>query len=605
MMNFPRKKRHTPLQWKIILIYILLTVIPFSASYVYINLYWWNSTKGEIIAHSEDVLNYSKKIINAHLFQIEKLTGLIYSDHELLHLLENEDSDHSEVERIQIDQHFSKMFQDISFARPDLYNFYFFDMSGNLVYRNGDWIDFTARVNYNPLYDEWYERTSLLNGKPYFFNTSLPYNQGQESSFSISRLIKLPQKTIGVVLVNFNFNVIKDLIGAPADHESSFFWTDFDGNIIYSTGNLPMGPSLQPEFKYRIASSLNGSYEVKIENKTYLLIHDSIERYSLKLLRIFPTSQLISEHMKYVLTVSALFISLMLVLIGLSLIYFRKKIEPLRILSNSMARKVKEPFNQRFHDLNRASNDEIGMLITSFNRMMDQLEDLFQREFKQKLKLMETEKALLESQINPHFLYNTLDTIRFHAMEHRDHRVADMLYALSVNLRYTISNTDKKVTIREEVEWLERYIYLQKLRFQNRFDVYFEIDVASYPLHIYRLILQPFIENAIIHGFKNTKRGGILHINGYLDQKSHLIFEIVDNGCGFPYRISQSVDHHSIEELSRNQIGMYNALQRLFLYYKNHCEVFIHSIPGRQTAVRITINLEMEGDASDEGLIGG
>src|SRR5690606_40191825 len=114
--------------------------------------------------------------------------------------------------------------------------------------------------------------------------------------------------------------------------------------------------------------------------------------------------------------------------------------------------------------------------------------------------------------------------------------IARMLFVLSTNLRYTISNISNEVTIKDEVNWLENYIYLQKIRFQDRFDVFFQIDVNIYDKKIHRLILQPFVENAILHGFKNMESGGILNINGYLENNK-LCFEIVDNGCGFQTEI--------------------------------------------------------------------
>ncbi|TBL76266.1 cache domain-containing sensor histidine kinase [Paenibacillus thalictri] len=581
----------TSLVWSVTMGYLLMTALPFAASYFITATYWWSTSKEASIRHSEQILRFTKDMFDAQLQQMEKLSGLLYSNNSLLSALELNPQLLMEQQTIEINQAFDKLFYDMSYSRSDVLNFYYFNLDGSLRYRNGDPINYFKYQVPNSQFDEWFEHTRAADGKTVLISKPLPFHDESKPVFSIARLIKLAPSPIGIVLIDFNFQVLQSIIGKSAVEKSRFIVSDFDGHIItQNTDKTAVSDMLEPEVQYYVAGNLAGSRTMDINGRSYLVIYDTFERYSIKLIHLIPTDSLISQNMAYMLRMNSIIAAAMCVFIGLSIYYFRRRVQPLRELARVMPGSIREPFDERVQVLRQ---DEIGQLGRSFNRMMERLQELFQLDFKHKLDKAKAEKALLEAQINPHFLYNTLDTIRFKALEQGNGEVADMLYALSINLRYTIANTNTKVTVREEVEWLERYLYLQKLRFGSRFEVFFQIDVSVYEMKIYRLILQPFIENAILHGFQKTRRGGLLHINGYWDKSAQrLTFEIVDNGCGFDYLIDEYVDDESVKRLSRDRIGMHNALRRLFLYYGSQCQAYIHSVPGKRTAIKMMIDID-------------
>jgi two-component system sensor histidine kinase YesM len=589
--------QRSSLLWKIIIIYIILTGIPVIVIFSIASSYWWESSEETSIQHSEKMLQYSRELISNQLDQMENLSTWIYFDPELVAKI-NENTKLSNENKIpEIRSSFERLFNIMALLRPDVYNYYYFNLEGKLiyVYNNGLWIDYSPRIDYNPVAEPWFTSTKDAEGKTVLISQSLPLHKKDQPIFSMARLIKLSTEPIGVVLIDFNFNVLKDILGKSSEDEnSSLLVSDLQGNLVYSTGLLDRETDkvLPSQIWKPAESGFNGSHKIRWKDKEYLLVYETLNKYDLKLIHLLPVANLISEKMAFMLKLSLILLVSMLSMMLVSMYFLYNRIKPLKLLARMMKMTDEDRFLMRFPVTSR---DEIGVLGDSFNSMMARIHELIQKDFINKIHLVETEKALLEAQINPHFLYNTLDTIRFKAIERGDIDVSEMLLALSTNLRYTLSSTSQMVHIHDEVEWLERYIYLQKLRFQERFEVFFEIDITIYDIYIYRLILQPFVENAIIHGFKHTEADGILHINGYLQDNRFLIFEIVDNGCGFPVETDTTIRYDSFRSLNRGRIGIYNAVSRLFLYYEERCEIEITSIPDKRTAIRIKIDLGGHG----------
>ena len=579
--------------WKITLSYLLLTVLPFILYFVLTFGYWWNNSFERTVAQAENLLHYEKNLIQTHLNQMRKLSVSIYYDQDLFELLQASDLSTNEYKQIQMRTQFGRLFQTMSETRSDIYNYYYFDLKGNLMYMydNGFWIGFTPQTKYNPHEEAWFRDAVALNGSDLLVTAELPLHPPSNSYLSMARLIKHFTDPLGVILLDFNFDILDSTIGqSNPDIASDLMISDRNGHILYARQHLSAFANsdgdIPDDIRSAVISDSSGSFRTKIDDKRYLVVYDTLEPFSLKLVHLLPMSQLIYQPLVPAAVINLLIFLSIFLFITLSIYDFRRRLHPLRQLSGIMDGIVTEPFKQ---PLPYTATDEIGKLNLSFSRMMSRIDDLIETDYKNRVKILEAEKKRLEAQINPHFLYNTLDTIRFKSIEQGNADVADMLFALSKNLQYTITKLSKKVKVYEEIDWLERYIYLHKLRFRERFECFFAIDVAILDKEIYPLIIQPFVENAIVHGFKDTETGGILHINGYLDQRELICFEIVDNGCGFEDTIDRTYTYRDQERFNYEGIGIANVLNRLFLYYGNLSEVRLTSQPGKYTAVHIKL----------------
>lgn len=158
--------------------------------------------------------------------------------------------------------------------------------------------------------------------------------------------------------------------------------------------------------------------------------------------------------------------------------------------------------------INEMKKDEISIIMESFNSLMNKLNNLMTETKEATFKQKEAEIRALEAQINPHFLYNTLDSINWMAIEKEEHDISRMLKSLAEILRYSIQNSNELVTISEEINWLKKYMILQLNRYDYSFDYTIEVEKSLYNHPIHKLLLQPFIENAIAHGISSYQSEG-------------------------------------------------------------------------------------------------
>ncbi|MBQ3268677.1 MAG: sensor histidine kinase [Clostridia bacterium] len=235
---------------------------------------------------------------------------------------------------------------------------------------------------------------------------------------------------------------------------------------------------------------------------------------------------------------------------------------------------------------------EIGQIAEAFNHMAEQLDQSGRREAEHARRALEAlnrqriaEIRMLENQINSHFLYNTLNTINYTAMQSGSINTSRQIKHLANMLRYTFQDSDAVVTAAQEAEWLEEYLSLQRLRFGESFDCAVRVDpgVADWPMR--KLLAQPFVENSVIHGFAGRDGGGWLSVDflPYRDGRMRIV--VRDNGRGMtPERLAEiRARFAGTGRAGDGGIGLANARQRLLSYYGGRAGVSIRSWPGQGT----------------------
>ena len=225
---------------------------------------------------------------------------------------------------------------------------------------------------------------------------------------------------------------------------------------------------------------------------------------------------------------------------------------------------------------------EIEVIAEECNAMMDKLGESMQRQ-------KDAEIAALEAQINPHFLYNTLDTINWMAIDRDEYEISNMIATLAGILRYGISDSNGVVRIRDEVDWLKQYIFLQQTKLKKSFDCHINVAREIMGLPIHKLLLQPFIENAILHGFEGIDRTHKLQMD-MGQEGDQIVIRIQDNGCGIPAEMVREMNAGIFQKTdNKNHIGMENAITRIHMYYGENARVRIESLEGHGTTVCIWI----------------
>lgn len=291
-------------------------------------------------------------------------------------------------------------------------------------------------------------------------------------------------------------------------------------------------------------------------------------------------------------------------LVGCVLIWqmmFRKLLKPLGAIRKAMEKIHLESDMPR---VEVKGSHEIWQLAQHYNKMTDELEEQreqINRHYEEKTLSLElrnkAEREALESQINAHFLCNTLTAINYDAVENGDYEVAAHLKKLSAILSYVFSKKQIHVTLGQEIQWVEQYLYLQKFRLMDVFDyiVDFPQEYGEWPCC--KLFLQPFVENSILHGFEGMEHGGLIKIEGKLvDKRFRLI--ITDNGCGMDSGTEAELQEvlgtsHTLE-LAGNGIGIRNVVTRLRMFYGKDMDIRLDTSPGRGTTFTFWLPLLTE-----------
>lgn len=241
--------------------------------------------------------------------------------------------------------------------------------------------------------------------------------------------------------------------------------------------------------------------------------------------------------------------------------------------------------------------DEIAGLGLSFNIMTQKVKELLERSIKEQKELKKSELKVLQAQINPHFLYNTLDTIVWMAESNRNEEVIEIVRALSSFFRITLSKGKDWISISDEVSHIRSYLIIQKIRYRDILDFSIEVDSSILEYKILKLTLQPLVENALYHGIKNKREGGTIIIRGYKVDEDRIVFEIIDNGAGMPAERLAEIRNELGSGLmapvvNDSGFGLNNVHKRIRLYYGTQYGLKVDSEIRRGTHISVLIPVE-------------
>lgn len=255
---------------------------------------------------------------------------------------------------------------------------------------------------------------------------------------------------------------------------------------------------------------------------------------------------------------------------------------------NTIVDGIRQVEDGRFDvSLDMEREDEFGQIGQHFNNMTGKVQSLINEVQEISEKKSQAEIKALESQINPHFLYNTLDAINWMAIGKGEYEISKMVSNLGYILRYTMNQSNGMVPIREMEEWLNSYVALYQLRYNHSFEFQMYVEPAVRDVKVYKLLLQPILENAILHGIKNVKDGLVRVDIGYVDDGKKIYMVVEDNGEGMEEEKVCLYNRREINALPRERIGLTNVFERILLYYGEEGNWHISSVKGEGTIVEL------------------
>lgn len=425
---------------------------------------------------------------------------------------------------------------------------------------------------------------------------------GDEFYFHISKCMydynHLDRGTIATIVMSVDESVLQDICAvAIAQDEAEYninFIADQDGHVIsypnpFYTG-IRMNPDLTVQEFVRVTGLLKGQNTAV---NTYVNEHRGWVYYNVYnkdyMMRDIRNNQI----MFIVISLAAILFSSVLIC------YIVRRIGSSVALITDGIDQVKGGNLDVSVALD--SRDELGQIASNFNDMTGKVRNLVKEVTEAKDKQKDAEIRALEAQINPHFLYNTLDSINWMAIEKEEYEISRMLRNLGVILRYSVKQSNQMASVTEAADWLEKYVSLQQMRFNQSFRFALNVGKGAGKVMIYKLLLQPFVENAIIHGFKGVERGGVLRVDMFLSETGERLNIIIeDNGRGMPQEMADSfnIREQAVKD-EGGSIGLHNAFARMDMYYGNEASWNVNSIEGMGTV--ITLTLPADAGPGDNG----
>ena len=396
----------------------------------------------------------------------------------------------------------------------------------------------------------------------------------------------------GVVFIDLNYSAISELCTQNSVGTKGYvFILDQDGNIVYHPQQQQLYNELQTE---NISLIMNAKTDVVTagkgdDEKIYALSHSETTGWTI--VGCMNMSELLKNSRK----ARSIYVLVALGLIAVALVISseiaRNITFPIQKLRDSMKRVQKGDFSAA--EIEVYSDNEIGSLTRSFNVMTHKIQDLMAQNIQEQEQKRKIELKALQSQINPHFLYNTLDSIIWMAEGKKNEEVVLMTASLARLLRQSISIDNELVTIGQEVEYVRSYLTIQKMRYKDKLEFEINVDPRITHAQIIRLVLQPIVENAIYHGLKYKESKGMLKVHGY-ELGERIIIDITDDGVGMDEETLKHIyDKHKVNYHS-NGVGVYNVQQRLVLYYGKEYGIIYHSEKGKGTTATVVIPKKQE-----------
>ncbi|SDO39777.1 two-component system, sensor histidine kinase YesM [Paenibacillus sp. yr247] len=421
---------------------------------------------------------------------------------------------------------------------------------------------------------------------------------GPEYTFSFLRAVKSTNnfEPLGFICISINVKELSGYFDKPnfGVGEGDLLLLDTQGIVM--SGNRKDWLSrhweeLFPGSEPAAWEKIHGTFTYGRDDNKQTVLYQRIPDLNWTLVGLVPY-ELYTEEYRYIWLLTGSAVSLAAVLtFGLNLFFIRHVTKPLKVLRRLLVRI--DP-NEPIPLYQFESPDEVGQLVGSYNQLGEHIKRLKERLIKMESRKKEADIRALQAQINPHFLYNTLSSVHWIALISNEHRIAEMVGALSDFLRFSLNKGNDYCSVGQEILHVKNYAVIQSIRFPNTFDLEFDIDHRIEDLPMLKLLLQPLVENAMIHGMQKAKRRGTIYVSAVKEDRV-IRFSVLDDGVGMPQSVldkliadtQQSMDQQpSVPFVS---YGLRNVNERLLLHYGPSAELAIESQEDLGTRVSFII----------------
>ena len=533
--------------------------------------------------YTHTIIQQMNQNIDSYIDYMENIAYLISSNEDVQDYLFDEKIDNEGRYRIL------NQLQTILDSRSDIRNVGIISKNGRMLINDGS-KSVNQDLDLNT--QEWYATALEKPNGPILTSSHVQHIISGERPWVITLSRGIRDRSgsgekEGVFFIDLNYSAISGLCDQSTVGTKGYaFILDAKGNIVYHPQQQQLYNELQTENISLIMDTDEDTVLTGTGNDGKLYSISRSEKTGWTVVDCTNVKELLSKSRQaqsvYVLTA----IILVIVALLFSRFMARSITLPIQKLRDSMKKVQEGDFS--VSDVVVDSKNEIGSLTKSFDVMTHRIHELMEQNVHEQEEKRKSELKALQSQINPHFLYNTLDSIIWMAEGKKNEEVVLMTASLARLLRQSISNEDEVVPIANEVEYARGYLTIQKMRYKDKME--FQIDVDSSILYIplIKLVLQPIIENAIYHGLKYKESKGLLIVKGFM-KDGNAVLQVIDDGVGMDEEtLAHIYDKHKVNYHS-NGVGVYNVQKRLQLYYGESYGITYESEKGVGTTATITI----------------
>lgn len=573
-------------------IYILVTAIPILLVGFYLNYSMRDVVLKNAISEVDANVDKMEMRLHTTLDRAINISDLIYINKDLKKVIEQPYASNLDVynayKEYPIFDEYLKYYHEVEnirfFMTREMITDSHFIYADQTV-REQDWfkraIENQGRISWEYITDQW-------TNKQYLTLTRAVYGE--------------KNKLLGVL----NIYISPGILSSIFEKELFNVYISLDNQKIVHSNQKEL-IDMRPFFKQEESEHMeNGSYifDSEFRNEQVKIYLRSFQpkktlANNIQITAIIPIQEVIKDSNTVLL--KGYFIVILSIIVSVTLIYlfiksFNRRIYTLR---HAMYNVAQGNFEIKELDLGL---DEIGQVYKDLDVTVDSIKQLINEvyihqinEEQWKRRQKESEFRMLASQINPHFLYNTLEMIRMKALINKDEEVANIVRMLSDMMRSSLEVTDRPIPLKKELDLITNYLKIQRLRFGNKINFEFMIECDPDEYHIFPLLLQPLVENSVIHGIEEKLGESFINIS-ITESKDNLVLQVIDNGVGISKQnlqtITKKLDQSDEKLRDTGSIGLYNVSERIKLYYGDDYGIDIESELGEGTTVTLYLPLK-------------
>jgi len=545
--------------------------------------------------------------IESYIEYMNSISAFVQADTEVQEFLTESDPQRKQL----AGRHATEILKTLSQSRKDISLVAVFDQKLNFISHDEN---FDMNPFVDPTQLSWFQEAQKAKGNPVVSSSHVQniIKDRYRWVISLSRSIdkRGSREPIGVLLVDLNYDVISRICSSvQLDRKGYIFILDKNGEIVYHPQQQLIFSGLKGENIRRILEEPQDSFSIEDVERDKFYSVQIMRSTGWKVVGVNYRSELVENRDQIRTTYAFWGLTFFSITILLSILLSRRISRPIKQLRKTMQKVEQGNFNVR---ATIGTHNEIGELSKTFNIMLSEIQKLVQRVTEQQELKRKSELKALQMQINPHFLYNTLDSIIWMAEGGKQQEVIAMSSSLARLFRLSISKNKEIIDIASEVEHVRNYLTIQKIRYKDKMDYRIEVPDEIKRYKTVKIILQPLVENAIYHGIKNKEGTGLIIISGRkttegvelivqddgVGMSAEALQQLKDTMAGNGKKSVTTIEESSNSLSSHSGLGVHNVDERIKLYFGNCYGLEYESKEDFGTVVRIrlpAVEEEVEG----------